>query len=295
MATYTVIGSDQKQYDSITADNIRSWITDGRLNAQSLMREENDTEFRQLSAFPEFVDAFAVKTSVSIAPPHLPAAASAAPVKTSGMAIASLVLGILGLFTCGITALIGLIFGIIAMVKVKNSGGRLGGNGIALAGVIVSGIFLFMLPFILAGMLLPALAAAKQKSEAINCVNNLKQLALAVRIYSNNNQDQLPPAATWCDAIKVEAGTEKIFKCAGVSSGSRCDYAFNAKLGGMNESKVDPHTVMIFESDGGWNANGGSELMIRKPRHARVFVVAFADGSVQQLRESQLNTLRWDP
>jgi prepilin-type processing-associated H-X9-DG protein len=295
MATYTVIGSDQKQYDSITADNIRSWITDGRLNAQSLMREENDTEFRQLSAFPEFVDAFAVKTSVSIAPPHLPAAASAGPVKTSGMAIASLVLGILGLFTCGIAALIGLILGIIAMVKVKNSGGRLGGNGIALAGVIVSGIFLFMLPFILAGMLLPALAAAKQKAQSINCVSNEKQLALAVRIYSGDNKDQLPPAATWCDAIKVEAGTEKIFKCAGVSSGSRCDYAFNAKLGGMDESKVDPHTVMIFESDSGWNANGGPELMIRKPRHARGFVVAFADGSVQQLRESQLNTLRWDP
>jgi prepilin-type processing-associated H-X9-DG protein len=35
--------------------------------------------------------------------------------------------------------------------------------------------------------------------------------------------------------------------------------------------------------------------MIGKPRHARLFVVAFADGSVQQLRESQLNTLRWDP
>jgi len=52
---------------------------------------------------------------------------------------------------------------------------------------------------------------------------------------------------------------------------------------------------MIFESDGGWNANGGPELMIGKSRHSRVFLVAFADGSVQRLRESQLNTLRWDP
>jgi hypothetical protein len=291
MATYTVIGSDQKQYDSVTADDIRRWIADGRLNAQSLMREEDDTEFRPLSTVPEFADAFAVETSVSIVPPHLPAAASAAPVKTSGMAIASLVLGILGLFTCGITALIGLILGIIAMVKVKNSGGRLGGNGIALAGVIVSGIFLV----ICAAMMLPALAAAKREAQAISCVSNEKQLALAVIICSNNNTNHFPAAATWCDAIKVDAGTEKIFKCAGVNSASRCDYAFNAKLGGMDGSKVDPHTVMIFESDGGWNANGGPELMIRKSRHVRVFVVAFADGSVQQLRESQLNTLRWDP
>ena len=63
----------------------------------------------------------------------------------------------------------------------------------------------------------------------------------------------------------------------------------------MDESKVSPQTVMIFESDGGWNANGGPELMIGKSRHSRVFLVAFADGSVQRLRESQLNTLRWDP
>jgi hypothetical protein len=291
MATYTVIGSDQKQYDLVTVDNIRNWIADGRLNAQSLMREESDTEFRPLSAFPEFADAFAAPTVTMGAPPPLP---TAAPAKTSGMAIASLVLGILGVFTCGVTALIGLILGIIAMVKVKNSGGKLGGNGIALAGTIVSGIFLLMIP-IYAAMMLPALAAAKQRAQVINCVNNEKQLALAVRIYSGDNKDQLPPAATWCDAIQPEAGTTKIFHCPADFSGSRCSYAFNAKLGGVDENKIAPNTVLIFESDGGWNANGGSELMIWKPRHARVFVVAFADGSVQQLRESQLNTLRWDP
>ena len=65
----------------------------------------------------------------------------------------------------------------------------------------------------------------------------------------------------------------------------------------MDESKIDPQTVMIFESDGGWNASGGPELMISRARHerGRVFVVAFADGSVQEVPESQLGTLRWDP
>ena len=144
-------------------------------------------------------------------------------------------------------------------------------------------------------MLLPALAAAKQKAQEINCVNNEKQLALAVRIYSGNHNNQFPPAATWCDAIKTSVGSEKTFKCVAANSSIRCDYAFNAKLDGLDESKVNPTTVLIFEADGGWNANGGSELMIGSPRHARMFVVAFADGSVQQLRESQLNTLRWDP
>jgi hypothetical protein len=209
------------------------------------------------------------------------------------MAITSLVLGILGVFTCGLTALFGLIFGIIALVKVKNSGGKLSGNGLALAGVIVSAVFLFMIP-IFAAMLLPALAAAKQKAQDINCVNNEKQLALAVRIYSGDNTNHFPPAATWCDAINMAVGSKKVFKCPAADSGSRCDYAFNTKLDGLDESQVNPGTVMIFEADAGWNANGGPERMIGKPRHARMFVVALADGSVQQVRASQLNTLRWD-
>ncbi len=227
------------------------------------------------------------------APPPLP---TAVPAKTSGMAIASLVLGILGLFTCGITALIGLILGIIAIVKVQNSGGKLKGFGLALAGTIVSGFFLLMIP-IFAAMLLPALASAHDKAREINCVNNEKQLALAVKIYADDNGNHLPPAATWCDAINNAVGSKNVFRCPAVNSdsNSRCDYAFNSKLDGMDESKVNPQTVEIFESDGGWNANGGPELMIGKPRHARMFVVAFADGSVQQLRESQINALRWDP
>jgi hypothetical protein len=296
MATYTVIGNDQKQYDLVTVDDIRRWIADGRLNTQSLMREESDTEFRPLSTFPEFADAFAAKAATMGVLPPLPTAAPAASAKMSGIAVTSLVLGILGVFTCGVTALVGLILGIIAMVKVKNSGGRLGGNGIALAGTIVSAIFLFLIPFY-AALMLPALAAAKQKAQSINCANNLKQLAIGVRIYSGDNKDQFPPAVTWCDAIRTYMGPDgtKPFHCPADFSGSRCSYAFNTKLGGMDENKINPHTVMIFESDGDWNANGGPELMIGKPRHARVFLVAFADGSVQELRESQLNTLRWDP
>jgi prepilin-type processing-associated H-X9-DG protein len=285
MANYNIIGRDQKQYGPIAEAQLRLWIAEGRVNAQSKVQVEGATDWKWLSDFPEFQDLLK-----SAAPPPLPAAAP----KTSGLAVTSLVLGVLGVFTCGLTALFGLILGIIAMVKVKNSGGKLSGNGLALAGVIVSAVFLFLIP-IFAAMLLPALAAAKQKAQNINCVNNEKQLALAVRIYSGDNHNQFPPAATWCDAIKPFAGSEKIFKCPAANSAGRCDYAFNVKLDGLDESKVNPQTVMIFEADGGWNANGGPEQMIGKPRHARMFVVAFADGSVQQLRESQLNTLRWDP
>ncbi|MDB6112196.1 MAG: xcpT 2 [Pedosphaera sp.] len=44
---------------------------------------------------------------------------------------------------------------------------------------------------ILAGMLLPALARAKQKAHAIACINNLKQLQIGSVLYSGDNNDQI--------------------------------------------------------------------------------------------------------
>ena len=296
---YRVLGADSKEYGPVNNEVLRQWITEGRANAQTRVKPEGAGDWQTLASVPEFEALFALPEGAV-----LPLFAAPAETKTSGLAITSLVLGILGI--CGITALVGLIMGIVALVKINRSGGRLSGQGLAIAGICVSGFMLLVsIPF-MAGLTLPALARARhraqvfsqstpqQRMQTIQCVTNMKQLGLAVRVYAVDHNDQLPPAATWCDAIQSNVGSPKVFQCPS-EPGRRCAYAFNAKLDGKKVSEIDPQTVVLFESDTGWNGTGGADSL--KPhKHSTSRVnVALADGAVMQIQRSQLGTLRWEP
>jgi len=116
-----------------------------------------------------------------------PTEAPAVVVKTSGMAIAALVLGILSIFTLGLTAIPALIFGIISLVIIEKSGGRLTGRGFAIVGIVAP--VLGLLPLMV--VLMPALSRTKEQAKRVVCLNNLKQLSLAWLMYADENDDFL--------------------------------------------------------------------------------------------------------
>jgi len=88
------------------------------------------------------------------APMYQGAAPYFAPQKTNGMAIASLVLGIVG--GCGIGSILALVFGYVARGQIDRSQGREGGRGLATAGIIIGyigiiGIFVLIFAITLLG------------------------------------------------------------------------------------------------------------------------------------------------
>ena len=116
----------------------------------------------------------------------------AKPSKTSGLAIASLVCGFLGFLL--LPGLFGVVFGIMALRQINASGGTVGGKGLAIGGLVLSGITIAATVVILlmASMLLPALGKAKGKANRIKCVNNLSNIGKAHFGFAIDNDERLP-------------------------------------------------------------------------------------------------------
>ena len=71
--------------------------------------------------------------------PPPPGAAYPQAVGTNGMAIASLVCSLLG-WLCGIGPILGIIFGVLALNKIKETGQ--GGRGLAIAGIAIGAVLI---------------------------------------------------------------------------------------------------------------------------------------------------------
>jgi TM2 domain-containing membrane protein YozV len=50
---YKIIGADNQQYGPVNLDQMRRWITENRVRAETLVQAEGSTEWKPLSSFPE--------------------------------------------------------------------------------------------------------------------------------------------------------------------------------------------------------------------------------------------------
>ena len=98
---YKITGSDGKEYGPVSADQLRQWIAEGRVNAQTRAQMEDTGEWKPLVEFPEFAPAFSTVSSTVSAPPI---SAPANSHQLSSFSVAALIL--LHFATCGIFSMI---------------------------------------------------------------------------------------------------------------------------------------------------------------------------------------------
>lgn len=171
-------------------------------------------------------------------------------------------------------------------------------------------------------LILPLLARAKDKSPRINCCNDLKQVALAFRIWSGDNGDRYPMAAlTNQNGGPLYANTETMFRYFQVMSNelvipkvifcpddgernpaTNFGPGFSSKnisyFVNLNADEANPNMFLIGDrtlSGGRLMTNGTMVLSsnqnvfwLPKKMHDRNGNIARTDGSVAQLSNSRL-------
>ncbi len=186
--------------------------------------------------------------------------------RTAGIAIASLVLGILAVTCFSILAGIpALILGIVALNKIGKSAGTLTGKGLAIAGLVMGGISIMLLP-ITAALLLPAVANARGAANQAACLNNVRQCTLACQMYAQEHDGTLPNSLD--DAKKLlgnEASADKVLHCR-QEKGTAASYELvtpGKKLADMGQPA---ETIIVRET---------------KANHRGKRAVGYADGHVE--------------
>ena len=173
---------------------------------------------------------------------------------------------------------------------------------------------------ILAGMLLPALAKSKAKAKRIACVNNMKQMSLALRMWADDHEDKYPwqldpdqggsfNSADWTDHFRMASNhlsTVAILHCPSDkkkkpgTNWNRLDAEMNVSYFiGMNAKDEKPETILFGDQnviggtgglDPSWSLFLGSSIDAKwdDTMHTRAGNISLADGSVQQIKTEQL-------
>src|ERR1043166_7651384 len=97
---YKITGADGKEYGPASLEQMRDWITQGRVNAQTRIQQVGSVDWKPASEYPEIACFF---------PPAISSGAPSPPVQRAGaekkgLAITSFVLGVLSLVCFGLLA-----------------------------------------------------------------------------------------------------------------------------------------------------------------------------------------------
>jgi len=159
-------------------------------------------------------------TSSALATPasELPVAPTA-PARTSGKAIASLVCGLLFFVPFAFVAAV--IFGHLGLSEIKRSAGRLKGDGLAIAGLVLGYMWVVSIPIILilAAIAIPNVLRARMAANEASAVSSLRTILTAEMSYSESH-----PESGYACSLSALAETQMIGST--LASGQKSGYRF---------------------------------------------------------------------
>ena len=164
-----------------------------------------------------------------------------------------------------------------------------GGRGFTLIELLV----VIAIIALLAAILFPVFAKAREKSFQTTCINNQRQMATAVSIYNQDNDEMYfpnPQSVSWCSKISnFTGGNSTIYSCPTQNNGATDavpNYGFNSHLFGHPTADILQPSLTIMTIDINASRTGtnysvsyfnNSEV---SNRHSNATILSCADGHV---------------
>jgi prepilin-type N-terminal cleavage/methylation domain-containing protein/prepilin-type processing-associated H-X9-DG protein len=146
---------------------------------------------------------------------------------------------------------------------------------------------------ILAAILFPVFARAREKARQTTCTSNQRQIVASVQMYVQDHDECFPSTATVWSDIKVDPG---VLICPTLGKSTPIGYSYSNLLSGAGIGSFDDPASTLVTGDGSHAATTASGIYLDTPagqiiytvndldtRHSSYVIGSFADGHVSPL------------
>ena len=202
------VSRNGQQLGIFAEEEARAKLAAGEIAGHDLAWREGMAEWQPLAV---------VLQGGAVNPFQPPAAPVVAPTTASGLAIASLVCGIVGIITCGFTLglapLAAVITGHMALGSIKRSGGLKTGRGMAIAGLVMGYLFLALTGVaIAASIMVPTYNLITAQAHQMKAASNCRQIQGLLMAYAADHNGQYPDSMPVPGTNALPSTSNDVFK-----------------------------------------------------------------------------------
>ncbi len=141
---------------------------------------------------------------------------------------------------------------------------------------------------ILAAILFPVFARAREKARQTTCTSNQRQISATVAMYCQDHEESMPTTANFWSVLALDPG---VVICPTKGKNTVIGYGFNANESGASIGAVDDPTSEMLTCDGN-NTIVNTYADIDGGRHSGKFVASYLDGHVAQTTDTPF-AVKW--
>ncbi len=134
---------------------------------------------------------------------------------------------------------------------------------------------------ILAAILFPVFARAREKARQTTCTSNQRQISATCAMFAQDHEEVMPVTASVWTSLKLEPG---VVKCGSAPDSPTNSYVYNSNCSGASLGDFDDPSAQWLTADGLGQTTGQENIAYDSSdvwlRHSKQAVISYVDGHV---------------